>query len=438
MLALLLALQGAVSPEATDSLPQVTLVEALQRAARLDPNYVAALGQVDNAVWARRNAFAVFILPSITLSTTATQNTPNFFNFGTLQPERYAVQSTITASYDVFTGGQKVAELTRSAAGLDSAHANELAARFATAMQTESTYYAVLESTELDRVARDRLRRAREQLGVARARVSSGAAVSTDSLNLRLELTRALVGQLQRQSVLRVARLELGRRIGAAGPVDAAPLDTAPAPELPITLADAISQSADQGPQYRAARASERAARAVYRSRLGEYLPHAAVTFNALAFDTRFYPKLVYRTSLTLTVSFPVWNNCQRELALSIARASRDFAQDVRQDMDRAVQHDVTAAYDAYVTTRATADLAIQGLAVARESFRVQQTRYSSGATTILDLLDAEVNLSQAEADLVQARYGTRLALAGLESILGKRLFTDKGTPRCRTARLLS
>jgi len=58
MLALLLALQGVVSPP-TDSLPQVTLAEALQRAARLDPNYVSALGQVDNAVWARRNAFAV-------------------------------------------------------------------------------------------------------------------------------------------------------------------------------------------------------------------------------------------------------------------------------------------------------------------------------------------------------------------------------------------
>ena len=65
--------------------------------------------------------------------------------------------------------------------------------------------------------------------------------------------------------------------------------------------------------------------------------------------------------------------------------------------------------------------------AIARESFRVQQTRYSSGATTILDLLEAEVNLSQAEADLVQARYGWRLALSGLETILGKRLFTDKG-----------
>ena len=429
MLALLLALQGAVSPAPNDSLPRVTLVEALQRAALLDPNYVAALGQVDNAVWARRSAFAVFVLPSITLATTATRNNPPFFNFGTLRPEKYAVQGSITASYDLFLGGQKFAELSRSGAALEGAHAGELQQRFITALLTESDYYNVLAATELDRVARDRLRRAREQLGVARARVSSGAAVSTDSLNLRLEFTRAQVLQLARASTLRVARLELGRRVGAAGPVDAAPLDSAAAPELPISLADAISQAAVQGPIYRQAAAEERAASAVFRSRLGAYLPHATLSWTGVGFDNKFVPSGAKFTQLSLGISFPLWDNGRRELALSQARVSRDVARAVREDMDRAVQHDVTAAYDAYVTTRATADLALQGLVVARESFRVQQTRYSSGATTILDLLDAEVNLSQAEADLVQARYGTRLALAGLESILGKRLFIDKGTP---------
>ena len=428
MLALLLALQGAVSPaEApTDSLAQVTLTEALQRAAQLDPNYVAALGQVDNAVWARRNAFAVFILPSVTIGTQMQwQNPPGF----SVVPLRKVVVASLSASYDLFTGGQKVAELSRSAAGLDSAHAGELAARFATAMQTESTYYAVLEGAELDRVASERVRRATQQLGVARARVTSGAAVSTDSLNLRLELTRAQVGQLQQASTLRLSRLQLGRRVGASGPVDAAPLDTAPMPELPLSLGDAITQAAAQGPQYRIAAARERAASASYRSQLGAYLPKATLTFNAFAFDTMFYPKFFKQTSFVLNVSLPLWNNGQRELGLSRARVSRDVARAVRQDMDRGIQHDVSAAYDRYVTARASAALSAQGLAVARESFRVQQTRYQSGATTILDLLDAEVNLSQAEADLVQARYGTRLALAGLESILGKRLFTDKGTP---------
>jgi outer membrane protein TolC len=158
-------------------------------------------------------------------------------------------------------------------------------------------------------------------------------------------------------------------------------------------------------------------------------LPDATLSWTGVGFDNKFLPSGAKFTQLSLGVSFPLFDNARRELSLSQARVSRDVARAMRHDMERAVQHDVTAAYDAYVTTRATAELALQGLAVARESFRVQQTRYQSGATTILDLLDAEVNLSQAEADLVQARYGTRLALAGLESILGKRLFNDKGTP---------
>jgi len=430
MLALLLALQGPVSP-AVDSLPRITLTEALQRAARLDPNYVSALGQVDNAAWARRNAFAVFILPSVTMNVNRQSTDPaGFFFTDSLLRLKTTWSAQINVRYDLFTGGQKFAELARSGAALEGAHADELRQRFATALLTESDYYAVLQNTELDRVARERLRRAREQLGVARARVVSGAAVSTDSLSLRLELTRAQVAQLQQESALRIARLELGRRVGAAGPVDAAPLDSAAAPELPVTLADAISAAADQGPDYRAAAANERAASAAYRAELGNYLPHATLSFSKLSLGTAFYPNDLFKqTNLTLGISFPIWNNGQRELALSRARVSRDVARSRRRDMDRAVQHDVTAAYDAYVTARGTAELATQGLVVARESFRVQQTRYQSGATTILDLLDAEVNLSQAEADVVQARYGTRLALAGLESILGKRLFTDKGTP---------
>ncbi len=426
MLTLLFALQAAVSPAAQDSLPQVTLREALQRAAQLDPNYVAALGQVDNAVWARRSAFAVFILPSISLATTATRNNPPFFNFGTLRPEKYAVQGSITASYDLFTGGQKFAELSRSGAALESAHASELVQRFTTAFFTEFDYYDVLANAELDRVARDRLRRAREQLAVARAKVSSGAAVQTDSLNLRLELTRAQIAQLQQASKLRVARLQLGRRIGAVGPVDAAPLDSALAPELPISLADAIPQAASQGPQYRRVAADERAAAAVYRSRLGNYLPHATLSWTGVGFDNKFLPSGAKFTQLSLGVTFPLWDGGRRELALSQARVSRDVARAIRDDMLRAVQHDVTAAYDAYETTRTSVGLSAEALAAARESFRIQQTRYQSGATTILDLVDAEVNLSQAEADFVQARYGTRLALVGLETILGKRLFTDK------------
>jgi len=422
MLAVLAALQVAAA--AGDTLPTVTLAEALRRATGLDPAYVAALGQVDNAVWARRSAFSVFILPSVTLSTDATRYSPPFFNFGTLSLQKYSVQAAATARYDLFTGGQKLAELSRSAAALEGAHAGELQARFASALLTEADYNAVLANRELARVARDRTRRAEEQLAVARARVATGAAVQTDSLQLRLELNRARVALLQQESALRVSRLELGRRIGATGPVDAVAGDTLVLPELPLSLADAITDAAAQGPSYRQAAANERAAAAVFRAKLGTYLPKATLSFARTGFGNSFTPTQRSFSALTLSVSFPLWDNAQREIALSQARVNRNVARAIREDMDRAVQHDVTAAYDGYVTSRASTMLAIDGLAVARENFRVQQSRYGAGATTILDLLEAEVSLSQAEADLVQSRYATRLALAGLEAILGRRLFT--------------
>jgi len=66
---------------------------------------------------------------------------------------------------------------------------------------------------------------------------------------------------------------------------------------------------------------------------------------------------------------------------------------------------------------------------VARENFRVQDTRYRAGASTILDLLEAQDQLTAAEAAVVTADYAARLAVAGLEAILGRRLLKDRTEP---------
>jgi len=81
------------------------------------------------------------------------------------------------------------------------------------------------------------------------------------------------------------------------------------------------------------------------------------------------------------------------------------------------------AAYQAYEAARASAALAARAVVVARENLRVQEERYQAGATAILDLVVAQVNQTEAEAGLVQSRFTTRLALAGVEAILGRRLF---------------
>jgi outer membrane protein TolC len=74
------------------------------------------------------------------------------------------------------------------------------------------------------------------------------------------------------------------------------------------------------------------------------------------------------------------------------------------------------------VTSRAAVDLARVRVTVATENYRVQRVRYAEGVGTILDLLEAQVALSEAEGSLVQSRYATHLALARIEALLGRRL----------------
>jgi outer membrane protein len=426
VIGLLLLLSAASAGTPSDSLPTVTLAEALQRAARLDPNYIAALGTVDNAAWARRAALSAMVLPSVTVSTDYSRFSIPQFNVGTGAPASTNANARIDARFELFTGLRKTSELSRTAADLESARAGEQQQRYLTALATEAAYYAVLSGRELLDVARDRVRRAEEGLVVARARVVSGAAVQTDSLQLLLELDRARVGLLQEESRLRVARLQLGRRVGTPRGVDAAPLDTARAPDLPLSLDDAISNVLEQGPEFRVARANERSAEAALRVRRGFYFPQAVLSANTVGIGDHYLSRGLSRSSVTFSLSFPLWDNAQRELAYSRARTTLDVARATRADLERSAEADVTEAYEAYQTARATADFSAQSLIVARENYRVQEARYRAGASTILDLLDAQSGLTLAQADLVQARYAARLALAGLEAMLGRRLFSDK------------
>lgn len=408
--------------------PTVTLAEALRRATRLDPDYVRSLGQVDNAEWGRRAARLAFILPAVNAELDLTKYSAEFFNLGTGQPQSSAVTGTLTASYELFRL-RKFTDLSATRAGLEGAEASELEQRFRTAFLVESDYYGVLAGQALDRVAAERLRRAEEQLAVGRARVVSGAAVQTDSLQLVLEVTRARIDRMRAEAALRVARLQLGRRIGEAGPVAAADPDPVPPMELPVTLPDAVTEALAQGPQYRVARANERQAEALLRGRRGEYLPSLVLSGANQTFDSKFFPTARNISSVTLSVVLPVWNLGQREIAVTQARVNRDVSRAIRADLERGALRDVTEAYEAYRTARGTVDLSALALAAATENFRVQGARYRSGATTILELLDAQISLTQAEADVVQANYSTRLALAGLEVILGRRLFPNKDAP---------
>jgi len=408
-----------------DTLPVLTLAEALDRAVKLNPDYVRALGSVSEADWARKAARVAFFVPSISASLDYTKYSQAFFNIGTFQQSSTSSTFRLSGQYEVFSM-RKLTDLGRTQAELESATQTETQQRYAAALLTESAYYAVLSDGELAKAARDRAQRAEEQMRVARARVVSGAAVQSDSLTVLFEQVRSQVDQLLRESTLRVSRLELGRRVGIAGPVEAAPIAEVPG-DLPLSLGEAIAQALEQGPEYRAARARERAANAALRGVRGEYFPTVTLSAAHNRFDESVFPNASNVSSISVSLNLSLWDNGARELRIIQSRSARDVARAVRSDLERAALRDVTEAYDGYQTARAALERVSTGLAVAQENYRVENARYQAGASTVVELITAQNSLSDAEAGLVQARYAVRLARARLEAILGTRFAITQG-----------
>ena len=408
-----------------DNVPVVTLAEARRRADAVDPAVVAARNQITTASWEHRAAMSDLLTPSLNAGVSYLRFSNPFFNFGTGAISRSATNATLDASYSIL-GGAKFANLKRSRATMESAEANATEVRFRSSFETDAAYFAVLADGELSRVAASRLQRAQEQFGLARARVMAGDAIATDSLQLLLEVNRARLAVNRADSGVAVSQLRLGHLTGLSGPAQAAPVDTGPPPELTQSLDDAIAEMLARGPELEAARAAERRADAIVAAERAAYLPKLTLGVTPGAYDAKLFPSATKRSQFGVTASLPIWNAAQRELTVARAQADRDIATATRKERERAAAELITSSYEGYRTARADIDLAHVGVVVAAENYRVQHARYAEGATTILDMLEAQTALTEAEAALVQSRYAGRLALAEIEALLGRRLFENQ------------
>lgn len=415
----------ASAQAASDSVPVVTLAEARVRAASVDPDAVAARSRLETAAWERRAALTNLLTPNVTGGVSYVHFSEPFFNFGTGSISPNSASATLDARYTLLGAG-KFGDLKSSRASVESAEATETVARFRTALATDAAYFAVLANRDLSRVSTDRLKRAQEQLGIARVRVTAGEAIASDSLQLLLEVSRAQLAMLSRDSAMVTSRLRLGRMIGLTGAADAAPIDTAKPPPLPMTQEEAIAEMRRRGPDVEASRADERSASAMLGAARERYFPEVTLGATTGRYDSRLFPSALKRSQLAVTVAVPFWNGGTRELAVARARADRDVARATRADLERGAAEVMAQAYHGYITSRSGVDLALIGVAAATENYRVQRARYREGATTILDLLEAQVALSESEAALIQSRYSTRLALAQIEALLGRRIFEQK------------
>jgi len=402
---------------------QVSLAEAVRRALDVQPALVQARGDQRNAGAIERAAVGAF-LPSISIGGSSNKASANRYNSATGQivtvPSNTSYFGSVGASIDLFDGFRRFATKSAASASVNSADAGFANQRAQVIGATQQLFFTALAQEELVRVAEAQLQRAKEELQIAVNKFQAGAATRSDTLTATVDLGNGQLALLQTNANLATAQASLGRQIGVDQLVRAVP-DTAfpPLPDTTRLRAEVL----DSSPQVQQAAANERTARALVTVARAQYFPTLSVSYSngytGLDAPWSTTQSYVNNWSLRFALSWTLFNGFSREADQVSASVTRDVAGAQAADTRSRVNAQLTQQLAALTTAYAQIAIVGTNVAAATEALRVTQERYRLGAGTLLDLLTAQANMTQAEVNQVSARYNYVIARAQVEALAG-------------------
>jgi len=422
--------RAGLSPALHGQERSVTLPDAIRLSERVQPDVVRAAGDIQTAAAQRRSAWGSY-LP--TLSATSSAST-----FASEGPSRVdpitgqllsgntsnrSLNTSLSASVDLFTGFRRGAEMSAARASQSAAEASFVDARFQQALTTTNQFLDALAAQQLVRVRESSLRRAEEQLKTSINKLQAGSATRSDSLRSRVTLGNAQLDLIRSGTDLASAEAGLARLIGETGRVKARD-DSAfyRVIEMPDTVALRAEAEA-RSPRIQSATAAADAARAGLKASRAAYWPTLALSANTAWNASRSNDyDLLNQRQLSLGLRWSIFDGFARELAVAERAAGLEVADATAADERRAVGAELTARLAELAAAGSQIDITQTSVVAAEEDLRVQQERYRVGASTIVDVLTSQEALNQAEVDVVVARFDYLRAKASLEALIGRNL----------------
>lgn len=423
-LLLALALAQAPAPDAAGSPDRtlLTLDDAVRLARDNAPSLRAARAGADAADARVRQSLAP-LLPQLS---------------GSASWERATSNSGLPFAPDptLDMGGQLTLSATASQAVVDlPAYARWRASRASARAEAGSARAAELEAVLAARTAWFQARATRALAAVAKAAlenqeahfrkvdafVTQGMRPPIDLAQARSDRATAKAQLVAAENDYATARVRLNQAMGVVGPIDydvaTVPFPAVEGEDRPLEalLEEAIAALPDLAAQEALLQAAEGSVRAAQ----GGYLPRLG--FSAGATDAG--PDagdLTWNAWLGATLS---WNLFQGGLTagqVAEARAAREAQRAQRDLILHQVRADVDSARLAVRAALALLEADQEAVEAARERQRLAEARYASGAGSALELSDAILSRTSAEAQLVQAEYQLASARAQLLRALGR------------------
>jgi outer membrane protein TolC len=198
--------------------------------------------------------------------------------------------------------------------------------------------------------------------------------------------------------------------------------DTQLAP--PLMSFEEFTRAAEvKNPELRAANASVQAAGYEVSAARGAYFPSLTMDYfygiDATHFATRTDGLQNLGYAAIATVNIPLWNWGANRSKVVQADLKRKQAQRELSLAQRKLLADMRSLYQEAETARAELELLKSSAELAAESLRLTTLRYQGGEATVLEVVDAQNALTQAQNGYSDGQLRYRTALANLQTLTG-------------------
>jgi outer membrane protein TolC len=417
------ALGSDNNPTATPAPLTLTLQDALERARKNNPEYLAALTEYGVAREDRLQSRAG-LLPNVNYNAGFIYTQGN----GTITPRfvanngvhEYLSQGNVHQAISL----EGVADYRRTVAAEAVARArSEVAARGLVVTVVQS-YYAFVVAQRKYSIGQRAAAEAQHFLDISQKLEHGGEVAHADVIKAQIQSQQRQRDMQEAELEMNRSRLELAVLIFPDFNQNFSVVDDLQTPEPLPAFPEVQAAAANKNPELRAALAALREANQQVAVAWNGFLPSLSLDYfygiDANQFAT-FAPdrrrNLGY--AATATLQLPVWNwganrskVKQADLRRQQARVELSFAQ-------RQLLAQLHTLYDEAQIARAELESLSQSAELAADSSRLTTLRYQAGEATVLEVVDAQNTLTQARNafDDGQARF--RVAMANLQTLTG-------------------
>lgn len=422
LLLIVAALALAPSQAAAQAMERLTFEEAIARALAKNPDVAAAETSIRRAEALLQQARTIS-RPTVGAGVTTTVlDSERAFGGQVSQPQTQTVFAG-SVSYPVLAPS-RWALRAQASDQVDLARLGAVDLRRGVAVATAQAYLAIIAQKRLvDANARAR-ETAQYHVEYARARLEAGAGSRLNALRAEQELATSDVLLEAARLGERRAQEALGVLVASDAPVDAAAEPSFEVPAVPTTPGGPEDPGGEAWlrarPDVQVSIAAERAAQRVVDDSWKDWLPNASVGVE----PTYVTPSGLFQPSRSmrgvLQFSIPIYDGGVRKAAALQRQAALELASIQRTDTELRARADLRTAQAAVESTTRALEFARAAAASATEVLRITGVAFRAGATTNLEVIDAQRRSRDADTAVAQAEDRARQARLDLLVTLGK------------------